>query len=225
MRRVWRLIPKRLRGTGAARKLATVVGSRFRIHNQSIYTRAYYESDVENAAAVSAPVIVESVVNAFQPKHVIDVGCGSGAILETFARHGVSVFGLEYSEAGCNFCRERGVAVKQFDVRFDDLGDFTRPDVVFCTEVAEHIAEPYSQRLVDLLTSIADRVIFTAATPGQGGTDHINEQPRDYWIAKFRDRKYCYRSELTELWSEEWRQSGVAYWYWANVFVFEKGSE
>ena len=33
-------------------------------------------------------------------------------------------------------------------------------------------------------------ICFSAAVPGQGGYQHINEQFQDYWIEKFRARGY-----------------------------------
>jgi len=39
---------------------------------------------------------------------------------------------------------------------------------------------------------------MTAATPGQGGTHHVNEQPREYWYKKFRSRGYSYNQKAVE---------------------------
>ncbi len=44
--------------------------------------------------------------------------------------------------------------------------------------------------LIDLLAGCSDMCFFSAAHPGQGGTLHLNEQPREYWLDKFRARGF-----------------------------------
>jgi hypothetical protein len=73
------------------------------------------------------------------------------------------------------------------------------------------------------LIHLAPRVIFTAATPGQeGGADHINEQPHEYWIAKFAHRGYQLLSDVTTEWRDRWNSAGISGFYVRNVMVFEK---
>ena len=104
-----------------------------------------------------------------------------------------------------------------------DLGP--APDLVLCTEVAEHMAPEHAGRLVSVLCDGgAPWIVFTAAPPGQGGLDHVNEQEQEYWIEKFAARGY--RREdvptilLWRLWLPITRLSHLA----QNVIVFEKGT-
>lgn len=182
----------------------------------------YYYAHMDAASARSAPTIANSVFSQFRPRRVIDVGCGTGALLAQFAAKGVEVKGLEYSDVALEACKKRGLEAHKFDIeqsRQPDLGSF---DVSMCFEVAEHIAAEYANRLVDMLIGFAPRVVFTAATPGQGGTDHVNEQPHEYWMEKFEERGYPICSDITKLWKEEWKKNDVAGFYWRNVMVFEK---
>ena len=80
----------------------------------------------------------------------------------------------------------------------------------------------YPVSVSDLLASIARVVILTAATPGQGGTDHVNEQPNGYWIDKFRQRAFRFEERLTHRWRNEWVEKQVTTWYWANLMVFSR---
>jgi cyclopropane fatty-acyl-phospholipid synthase-like methyltransferase len=220
---LWRVLPKRLRSLDAFGTVKKRVASGFRDYKQGIYTAEYYAKDVETAARESAGQIVGSICLECSPRNVVDLGCGTGALLEIFASQGVTVFGLEYSDAGCRLTQEKGVPVQQFDVRFDQINPaWGRFDVVCCTEVAEHIPEEYATKLVESLTQLGRYVVFTAATPGQGGTDHVNEQPHDYWIAMFRERNFHFCDDLTECWAVRWKESGVADWYWKNLLVFRE---
>jgi hypothetical protein len=63
------------------------------------------------------------------------------------------------------------------------LGRF---DVCLCIEVAEHLSPEAAPRLVEGLTRLSDTIVFSAATPGQGGVGHINEQPHSYWHELFQ---------------------------------------
>ena len=52
--------------------------------------------------------------------------------------------------------------------------------------LAEHLPAEVGPRLVERLCSLSDVVLFSAAQPGQGGEDHINERDPSYWAALFR---------------------------------------
>ena len=69
------------------------------ISHDAIYDSRYYATDVEGPAASSAPDISRSITSDLQPHTVVDVGCGTGALLEVLKENGCQVFGLEYSEA------------------------------------------------------------------------------------------------------------------------------
>jgi hypothetical protein len=47
-----------------------------------------------------------------------------------------------------------------------------------------------SDTLVANLTRHSDKVLFSAATPGQGGENHINEQTPEFWRLLFAKRGY-----------------------------------
>jgi len=69
-----------------------------------------------------------------------------------------------------------------------DLG--RRFDLVQSLEVAEHLPEARAAAFVATLTAHGSCVLFSAAVPGQGGENHLNEQPPGYWRALFRARGY-----------------------------------
>jgi hypothetical protein len=51
-----------------------------------------------------------------------------------------------------------------------------RFDLAMSVEVAEHLAPATADGFVTLLTALAPVVLFSAAIPGQGGVEHVNEQ-------------------------------------------------
>ncbi len=84
-------------------------------------------------------------------------------------------------------------------------------------EVAEHIPEQAADTFIDSLTRHGRLILFSAATPGQGGEHHVNEQPPRYWQAKFAARGF----QLFDFLRPRLRANKAVYlWYRHNVFVY-----
>ena len=187
-----------------------------------IYNKDYYDL-VDAMAARSVRPMAASILREYSPKTVADVGCGTGALLAELAAQGVEGWGLEYSEAGLEFCRQRKLAVEKFDLTSGVPARPRKHDLVVSMEVAEHVAAQFAGRLVDTITRLADTAVFTAAVPGQGGgTDHVNEQPHEYWIGKFSERGFGFQEEISRRWRAEWQAKGVEACYCRNVMVFTR---
>jgi SAM-dependent methyltransferase len=191
------------------------------LHADQSYSRGYYNY-IDSLQADSYPIMANTIIKLFSPTRVIDVGCGSGGLLGALRVHGkVRCEGIEFSEAGLALCQKRGI-----DCQF---GDLTTPlaiaplyDLLICFEVAEHLPARYADQLVANLTSGPKRLLFSAATPGQGGHEHVNEQPNEYWIRKCDARGFSYNRLISEEMRGEWTYRGVAHWFANNVMVFER---
>lgn len=153
---------------------------------------------------------------------VIDVGCGSGAVLHELRQRGIEGRGLEYADAALDICRAKGLDVLKFDLESGAERPGFRSDLVLSTEVAEHLPAPVADAYVELLTGMSDLVIVTAATPGQGGTDHVNEQPNGYWIEKFAARGFVHDQTETDAWRADWATRGVDRQRARNVMIFRR---
>ena len=223
LRSTYLLLPEKLRLWPPLKRLSQRVVSTVASH-EDIYTAEYYQRDVEGPARCAAPVISASIMRDFNPRRVVDLGCGTGALLEALKNHGCDCQGFEYSDSGLALCRSRGLHVAKFDIEHDSipsqLGKF---DVALSTEVAEHLPARCADRFVDVLASLAPVIVLTAATPGQGGTDHVNEQPHEYWIEKLKARGYQYELSRSQNWRWAWESAGIADFYYRNVMVFQRG--
>jgi hypothetical protein len=74
---------------------------------------------------------------------------------------------------------------------------------------------------VDFLTSAADTVLFSAAIPGQGGDNHINEQWPAYWQGLFRSSGFDFEDGIR--W-RFWEDELVDWWYRQNMFLARRGA-
>jgi len=190
--------------------------------HEFIYHEGYYAT-IDETAKKSSVAMSESIVEFLRPKAVLDIGCGTGALLEALQSRGVVVSGLEYSDEGLKVCRSRGLDVRKFDITADRLpDDLLGRDVVISFEVAEHLAKAFADGFIELLCSAGRVIVLSAATPGQGGTDHVNEQPHEYWIKKLAARGYSFEEGLSQQFRSHWKERNVASWYYQNVMIFRK---
>jgi SAM-dependent methyltransferase len=148
---------------------------------------------------------------------VLDVGCARGTWLAAWHDSGVAdVVGVDgaYVDNALRIGEERFRALDL--AQPFDLGRHF--GLVQTLEVAEHIPAAAAQTFIDNLVRHASGVIlFSAAPPGQGGEFHVNEQPYDYWRAKFAGHGYtaydCVRAWLAD-------DAAVSSWYRFNPLLY-----
>lgn len=222
---IWRgVVPAWLRGRLANSRWIDGVKSGVRavaFRHEDIYDELFF-AGVERTAAASAPTMAETIMRDLQPLTVLDIGCGTGALLAELVKRGADAKGLEYSEAGLAKCRARGLQVLPFDLERAVPLSNERVDVVVSVEVAEHLPERFADSYAELVARSVRPggvVVFTAATPGQGGVDHVNEQPHSYWIKKLQSHGLTYDAVRSKCWREAW-ENRTAPWYSTNVMLF-----
>ena len=178
------------------------------------YTPNFYAGQAdgsERSAAAVAPV----VLGLLPPiRSMVDVGCGVGTWAKVFQQCGVvEVVGIDGSYVDKSQLRIPLDAFKPTDLS-KPLDVERTFDLAISLEVAEHLPPERAGSFVSDLTSLAPFVIFSAAVPGQGGANHLNEQWPDYWIALFAEHGYrmfdCIRPRI-------WNDDRVEYWYRQNA--------
>lgn len=182
---------------------------------EPLYSAEFYRSQADGSAE-SARRILPIVFELLSPRSVVDVGCGIGTWLAVSGELGIENFlGID-GEYAKEMLRIEASRFRAADLT-SPLPQGGRFDLAICMEVAEHLPESRAESLVRDLTRLAPAVLFSAAIPGQGGTNHINEQWQDYWIELFRHQGYsahdCIRPVV-------WNDPRVEYWYAQNAFLF-----
>lgn len=70
---------------------------------------------------------------------LLDVGCGTGVILQHFKAKGIAVTGIDFSKEALRFCRKRGLKdVRQVDLE-KPLPKMGRFDIIIAADVIEHL--------------------------------------------------------------------------------------
>ena len=168
--------------------------------------------------------VVDVLIEHFAPVSVIDVGCGPGGYLAEFFKRGVvEITGIEGSQAVIPY-----LMIPTDVFRIHDLAQpLSLPrkyDLCVCMEVAEHLPSSAARTLVASLVQASDTIFFTAAVPGQGGHDHVNEQPHEYWIALFESHGYAYDRSLSDQIRKQMLERGVIEYIPRNTMIFRGAS-
>lgn len=222
LKRACRILPPTLRNAGPLHRLAVRTMETLGDYDD-IYSPKYYQTLVEPYARKSVPHMARSIVETFHPQSVIDIGCGSGALLVELRKLGVRLLlGLDFSDAGLDIARARGLDVRKFDITTDRWTGKEMFDVAVSMETAEHLPASAADRYVELLCSLAPVVIFTAAHPGQGGIGHLNEQPPEYWKRLFTAQGFQPLEKVVSDWQTDWRSASVARFYTNNLMIFQR---
>jgi hypothetical protein len=178
-----------------------------------------------NLGVASAPGVVDSILAAFpHVKHVADVGAGTGVYAAEFKRRGIQTSACEYNRTGRRWALRQGVESVPFDLSNDPpavlSGDI---DLSYCFEVAEHLPPAIGAKLVKFISGLSPIVVFTAAHPGQGGTGHINEQPKQYWIDLFADNGLIHLLEESNSLANGFRaRANRSAWLAENVIALRR---
>ncbi len=162
------------------------------------------------------PSLWEQLIADYDVKSVLDIGCAEGQAMKWFADHGCQVQGIE----GCELAIRNHLMPDRVVPHDFTTGPWTGPpvDLVWCSEVLEHIEEKY---LPNLLAAMNGRVLaVTAATPGQHGYHHVNLQYVPYWIGKFAEIGFRYDEAATRRYKSQGKDIG--WWWWHNGLIFTR---
>lgn len=182
------------------------------------YDADFYAAQ-SDSSLVSARAVAPFVLEILHPRSIVDFGSGVGTWLRAFMDLGIKdVLGLDGTYVETDALR---IPVEHFlpsDLSQPiDLG--RKFDLVMSLEVAEHLPPECAQSFVRSLTLHGDVVLFSAAVPAQGGTNHVNEQWASYWKALFDDCGFacvdCLRQRF-------WEDERVCWWYRQNMLLFVK---
>lgn len=136
--------------------------------------------------------IGKMLAEKYDIQSAVDFGCGLGSYIDGIKQGGakdVKGFEYMYDNAKKYIYPEVLPSVEYGDAMSKiDCGKF---DCSMSIEVAEHILPEKTDTFIDNITNSSSRLIFfTAAYPGQGGTGHINERKKEFWVDAISSRGF-----------------------------------
>ncbi len=193
---------------------------------RSAYSAAFFDAQAAGSLA-SARIVLAALFEAVPVASVVDVGCGVGPWLRAALDLGAArVLGLDGAYVDRTRLMVDPANFRACDLAADNVteaisADAAEFDLVVSVEVAEHLPPARAPSFVAELCALGELILFSAAVPGQGGTDHVNEQWPAYWAGLFDDAGYtCFDGLRPLLWNEP----GCEWWYLQNVLLFAKSN-
>jgi hypothetical protein len=181
----------------------------------ALYDDRFFRGEAQSTA--SARAIASIVCELIQPRSAVDVGCGWGSWLLAFHECGVErLLGIDgdYINPQRMLIDPACFAAQDLAAPFDIPGSF---DLAICLEVAEHLPPRNARRFVRALTAVAPVVLFSAAMPSQGGSNHINEQWPSYWRRLFEAEGFRMFDPVRPRIRD---RRDVQWWYRQNVVIY-----
>ena len=184
------------------------------IYSKDFYVERYPWQD-------DAKLFVSVLINELRPADVIDFGCGNGLHINEFLENHIEAFGVDGSKNAklCAVCPPE--RIKIWDLRFPFVPR-KKYDLALCIETAEHISEQYAHVLVKTLTTASDRLIFSAAAPGESGRLHVNLKPQRHWIRLIEDHGLRYEPEKTKKIRQRLRELKHMWWIKRDLMYFQR---
>lgn len=190
---------------------------------KEIYNREFFQEwgPHHEKYVDSAENVTDVLYRFLSPFSVVDVGCGCGVYSHFFQKKGVRVLSLDGVRPPKEESFPVSITVRDFTVPFDNTwGKF---DVALCLEVAEHIPENLSSAFLRNITSLSDRLVLSAAPPGQGGHHHVNEQPKRYWVKRLAEYGFFYNRKLTGQIMETFKREKISYmWMGEHISIYDR---
>ena len=194
--------------------LSVRTGDRDRQSNP--YDREFF-AEASAGSASSAAEVVPEVIRLTSPLSVIDLGGGTGEWLAEFRKRGIAdVVGVDGPWVERATLKIPQALFLAHDLR-TTLSLNRTFDLAVSLETAEHLPPERADGFVADLTALAPMVLFSAAVPGQGGIDHLNEQWPEYWATRFREHSYV---ALDVLRMKFWENRKIKGWYRRNMILY-----
>lgn len=185
------------------------------------YTKSYYKA-INNEELDQAKMLSRVLTELYNPKSVVDLGCGTGLYLAQFKceRKGYD-FSTSAFDPEVRQLPENEMFLADLRLIDEQWGD-RKFDLTICLEVVEHIGCEFADNVVDNIVKTSNTIVMTASPPGQAGLNHVNCQPQKYWDEKFEKLGFYrdYHDEYQII--SKIHQVPHTVWLIRNLMVYKK---
>jgi SAM-dependent methyltransferase len=161
------------------------------------------------------------------PKRAVDIGCGAGHYCSFFSSGGWNIVGIE-GTIGIKILGVYNLIIESDLTKAIEVeGDLIKStkfashfDFSLCLEVGEHIPKKHEGQFVDNVCMLSGKdIVLSWAVPGQySASGHVNCQPNEYVIERFKERGFLQDRFKTKI----IRKYAKFNWFKNTVMCFEK---
>ena len=183
-----------------------------------MYDREFHKT-IENDEYPQAVRVGEYISMFLKPASFIDFGCSTGLYLREVQMKlpNISAIGFEFSQDAVDsaLCKN----VYKVDLTESVQIEKIQNTLGLCLEVLEHIEDIHWKEVLTNMTNSCDKLIFSAAVPGQGGVGHINCRPKIDWIKRFHSLGWVVDLDATKHLLHYMQQGYHMGWFNNNAMV------
>lgn len=162
-----------------------------------VYNADYYEDVIKSGNGISYSEkekwypffenIANRLIENYQPKTVLDVGCAYGYLVEVLRKKGIEAYGIDISEHAVNSVDESIRSYVKVNSASEVLpSDFPKHfDVIISIEVLEHMTVEEGEKALKQLCQLTDTFVFSSSDSDLKDVTHINVQRKEYWARIF----------------------------------------
>lgn len=188
---------------------------------QKIYDKRYFETKEKDRHMLRYKEkyshfysTARGLIGCFSPKNVLDVGCGTGALVHAFINLGVKAYGVDVSKDAISIAKEK-VKERLRDVKEEDLPFYILDveeeilpfqddyfDLITAFELMEHLCS-YEHCLNEIKRVLNPEGHFIMVTHKLGSIysfgdeTHRNIQAKEEWIELFKKHGFF---EIEDFW-------------------------
>jgi ubiquinone/menaquinone biosynthesis C-methylase UbiE len=189
----------------------------YSVHNnydEWYYTRPQAMEYLQNAEIWKN---LTNMIQKMNPVRVLDFGCGLGNVIDECQKRYLNVIGVETSDYAIahNLNKKNIIKIAKIPEAKLPFKDNTF-DLVFSTEVMEHIEEKNTDAVIkELYRVCSNQALFTINTFDYNQPGHINMHSRKWWMKKFKNNGFVYNKKM-------WKSlNKMKYLNW-DIYVFKK---
>lgn len=134
--------------------------------------------------------IIEFAIKKFKIKSFLDIGCGTGGMIEKSIENNLNSFGIDgdFSIARNDILIDK-ILIHDYTKGISNLNK--KFDMVWSCEFLEHVEEKYIENYMPDF-KLGKHIFITFAPVGKSGHHHVNCKSENYWIDKFEKHGFMF---------------------------------
>lgn len=139
------------------------------------------------------------LIEKFSPKSILDVGCAEGHAIEWFSRYTINIIGIDGLKRNIDICRNKKLNCIEHDL-YDGPFILENTDMIWCSDVIEHIEEKYLCNIFKTFRCGKILVISHGLEDNETtGWHHVTNKSNDWWIQKFESEGFKHDKDLSQI--------------------------